>query len=71
MGDAGLLERRERKYAMSLILKTLANRRCEFSVPISQRSAHKFSIKINLVRVEKKAPRIIMGAIVFDIRGFN
>lgn len=46
--------RPERKYSVSLIFKTLVNRRCEFSAPISKQPAHKFSIKINLVHLEKK-----------------
>lgn len=46
--------RPERKYSVSLIFKTLVNRRCEFSAPISERPAHKFSVKINVVHVEKK-----------------
>lgn len=45
--------RPERKYSVSLIFKTLVNRRCEFSAPISKRPAHKFSVKINLVHIEK------------------
>lgn len=55
LGDCRLDTRPERKYSVSLIFKTLVNRRCEFSAPINERPAHKFSVKINLVHIEKNS----------------
>lgn len=49
----GLLSRHGRNHSVSRILKTLVHRRCEFSMPISDQSAHKFSIKTNCAHPKK------------------
>lgn len=52
-GGVGLLSRHGRNHSVSGILKTLVHRRCEFSMPISDQSAHKFSIKTNCAHPKK------------------
>lgn len=70
-GGVGLLSRHGRNHSVSRILKTLVHRRCEFSMPISDHSAHKFSIKTNCAYPQKKKPSMKRGAHVFDVWRFD
>lgn len=61
-GGVGLLSRHGRNHSVSRILKTLVHRRCGFSMPISDQSAHKFSIKTNCAHPKKKKAKYEKGS---------